>query len=198
MRDRSARAEYISRINRTFDYIEAHIDRQFTLEELANIANFSKFHFDRIFHALVGETPFQFIQRLRLEKAAAMLSMNPNDSITEISLKCGFTDLSIFSRNFKSRFKQSARQYRDTHAQNSNLSQINSKPGQDEHPSLMYFCSRSQTIKWKTNMELNTGVEVKELPGMDLAYFRYTTKVMKSYLKDCGISFLPGQDPGDW
>ena len=174
MTDQSSNREYTLRINRTFDYIETHLHKQFTLEELADVANFSKFHFDRIFRALVGETPFQFIQRLRLEKAAAMLFSNPHDSVTEIAFKCGFTDLSVFSRNFKTRFKQSATQYRREHAQNSNISQINSKPDQSRNRPLMYFCSKTKTIKWKTNMELNKGVEIKDFPSMELAYYRYT------------------------
>lgn len=61
--------EYKSRINRVFDYIEKNIEKQFSLVELASQASFSKYHFDRIFLAMVGETPFQFINRVRLEKA---------------------------------------------------------------------------------------------------------------------------------
>jgi AraC family transcriptional regulator len=163
--------EYASRINKTFDYIEAHLDQPFTLEELAGVANFSKFHFNRIFQAFVGETPFRFIQRLRLQKAASLLLTNKHDSISEIAYKCGFTDASVFSRNFKSHFQLSASTYRQ---QNSNLSQVDSKQQQElERPSI-YFCHELQTIKWKTNMELNKKVEVKELPGMTLACIRHT------------------------
>ena len=68
--------EYIYRINRIFDYIESNIEKPMTLEELATIANFSKFHFNRIFHSVVGETPFQLILRLRLEKAASLILTN--------------------------------------------------------------------------------------------------------------------------
>lgn len=99
--------EYKYRINKVFDYIESHIGDNFTLEELANVATFSKFHFHRIFQALVGETPFQFILRTRLEKAATQLIYSPKSDITEIAQLCGFSDLSVFSRNFKSRFNLS-------------------------------------------------------------------------------------------
>lgn len=47
----STRNEYLNRINKTFDYTESHIEKAFTLEELASIAHFSKFHFNRIFLA---------------------------------------------------------------------------------------------------------------------------------------------------
>ncbi|GEM_PF-2187764 len=69
MTDNKTVNEYIFRINRTFDYIENNIDKPITLEELASVANFSKFHFSRIFQSIIGETPFQFIVRVRLEKA---------------------------------------------------------------------------------------------------------------------------------
>lgn len=165
--------EYISRINRAFDYIESNIDKQFTLEEIASIANFSKFHFHRIFQAIIGETPFQFILRLRLEKAASLIVSNPKETITEIAIKCGFTDTSVFSRNFKSYFNKSASQYRKDKQEKSNLSQLDSKAQQVEDKSFMYFCSSSNTIKWRTNMELNKSVEVKELPKMTVAYIRH-------------------------
>src|SRR5512145_2650164 len=92
--------EYKSRINKAFDYIELHLEKSMTLEELAAVANFSKFHFNRIFHSIVGETPFQFVLRLRLEKAASLILANKDVSISEIAFKCGFSDISVFSRNF--------------------------------------------------------------------------------------------------
>ena len=172
-KDQHLEKEYNSRINKAFDYIESNIDKQFTLEEIASVANFSKFHFHRIFQAIVGETPFQFILRLRLEKAASLIETNSKENITEIALKCGFTDISIFSRNFKNYFNKSASQYRKEKHEKSNLSQLNSKTQQVDDKSLMYFCPNSKTLKWRTNMKLNKSVEVKELPKMTVAYIRH-------------------------
>lgn len=163
--------EYKSRINKTLDYIDLNIANQFTLDELAEIATFSKFHFHRIFQALVGETPFQFILRVRLEKAATLLVSHKKESISEIAYGCGFTDISIFSRNFKKYFSITASQYRQN--KESNLSQVNSKIQQAEDRIQRYFCTSSNTIKWKTSMKLNKSVEVKELPKMTLAYIRH-------------------------
>ena len=165
-------AEYISRINKAFDYIESNLANSLTLEEIAAVAHFSKFHFNRVFHSLVGETPFQFIQRLRLEKAASFLLANRQEPIAEIAFRCGFSDVSIFSRNFKRYFKVSATQYRRAPLHNSNISQVNRNKAQQDHPSVVYFCPESQTTKWRINMELNKGVEVLELPQMTVAYIR--------------------------
>ena len=164
--------EYISRINKTFDYIELNLEKSMSLEELADVANFSKFHFNRIFHSIVGETPFQFVLRLRLEKAASLMVANRNEPISEIAYRCGFSDISIFSRNFRNYFKISASQYRKLKLQVSNISQLNSNTEQQYDKPEIYLCPDLQTIKWRTNMKLNKSMEVKELPKMTVAYVR--------------------------
>jgi len=178
--DLNLKNEYKSRINRVIDYIDNHIEKQFTLSDLAAVASFSKFHFHRIFQAHIGETPFQFIMRIRLEKAASLIISSRNETITEIALKCGFTDISVFSRNFRNYFSVSATQYRKDKFNKSNISQAegnNSKAfsndQQEKDKPSMYFCHSTKTIKWRTNMKLNKSVEVKELPKMTLAYVRH-------------------------
>ncbi|MCG8580426.1 MAG: AraC family transcriptional regulator [Bacteroidales bacterium] len=165
--------EYKSRINKTLDYIEANLDKQFTLDELALAASFSKYHFHRIFIGLMNETPFQFITRLRLQRAATFLVMNPNISINEIAHQCGFTDVSIFSRNFKQHFGQSPTVWLKQMRQKSNLSQIDSNPEKVKEEISVYFCSYTKTLKWNTSMKLNKGIEIKELPDMTVAYVRH-------------------------
>lgn len=169
---RRLNTEYISRINKALDYIEPNLSKSMTLEELAEVANFSKFHFNRIFHSIAGETPFQFITRLRLEKAALLILTNKNESISGIAFECGFSDISIFSRNFKNYFGITATRYKKEKLQNSNISQQNSNDEQKENKLKAYFCPASQTIKWRTNMEISKSVEIKELPQMTVAYVR--------------------------
>ena len=104
--------EYSTRINRVMDYIDAKLGEELSLDELASIANFSKYHFNRIFHSFTGESLFSFIQRLRLEKSAALLSSRPDMSITEIALECGFSGPASFSKSFRSFFEKSPSQWR--------------------------------------------------------------------------------------
>jgi AraC family transcriptional regulator len=165
--------EYIARINRALDYIESNSDKQFTLDELANVANFSKFHFNRIFSACMGETPFKFIQRVRLEKAAFQLVTDHSKTVSEIAFKYGFSDISIFSRNFKTQFGVSATEYRRCKNHNSNNSQTSSNNPQIGSTVSSYFCPESKTIKWRTKMKTLKKVEVKELPKMTVAYLRH-------------------------
>ncbi|MBN2742954.1 MAG: AraC family transcriptional regulator [Marinilabiliaceae bacterium] len=165
--------EYRHRINRALDYIEQHLEQPMTLDEISQEANFSKYHFSRIFHGMTGETPFQFINRLRLEKAASSITTHPNIPLSEAGIKCGFPDPSTFSRNFKSHFGVSPTRYRSEKNEKSNIHQVESNEQQDHGETFMYICSRSQTIKWRTNMKLNQSVEVTKLPKMTLAYVRH-------------------------
>ena len=174
MTENKHEAAYIARINKTFDYIEANLEKPMTLEELASAASFSKFHFSRIFQSMTGETPFQFILRLRLERAAAILCSDRRDTISGIATRCGFADISVFSRNFRKYFGISASQYRAHKEHSSNLSQQQSNSEQPSGRPQFYFCPESQTLKWRTTMEQNTSVEVKELPQMTVAYIRHT------------------------
>ena len=143
-----------------------------TLEELASVANFSKYHFNRVFSSIVGETPFRFILRLRLEKAASLMLANKKESITEIAFRCGFSDISIFSRNFKNRFNISASKYRNEKLNISNISQPISNTEQRKENPALYFCAVQQTKNWSVKMGLNKSVEIQELPHMTVAYIR--------------------------
>lgn len=161
---------YIKSINKVIDYIEGNITKTFTLDELSDCANFSKFHFNRIFHSIVKESPFQFIMRLRLEKSASLLLSRPNESLSEIAVQCGFSDLSVFSRNFKKYFHISPSAYKAL--KNSNIRQIDSN---DHHIAAqidIYFCQESKTAKWTSNMRIIKNVEVLNLPQMTVAYTR--------------------------
>ena len=63
--------EYAKRINRVLSYIDRNICSELSLDEIAEEALFSKYHFHRIFSSVMEEPLSKYIQRLRLEKAAA-------------------------------------------------------------------------------------------------------------------------------
>jgi AraC family transcriptional regulator len=183
-RQRNLREEYTARINRVIDYIEANIDKDLSLAELANVALFSPFHFHRIFKAMVGETLNGFIQRLRLEKAADKLVVNPKKSITEIAFECGFSSSSTFARSFREAFNMSASDWRSGgHFQYSKNSEAKSKESksvgnirQDFYTHSYYIENMTKQmwrVEMKTNKELITNVEVKDMPEMHVAYIRH-------------------------
>lgn len=92
--------EYFKRIFKVLLYIETHLDKKMTLDELASIACYSPFHFHRVFQIVVGERLHEYIKRLRLEKAAARLLFS-DTPITEIALDAQYDTPSSFSRAFK-------------------------------------------------------------------------------------------------
>lgn len=175
------REEYTARINRVIDYINSNISSDLTLDELAEVAGFSPFHFHRLFKAMVGENLNAFIKRIRVEKAAAMLSQNPKDSITEIAFKCGFSGSSAFARAFQEAFKMSASQWRENEYSKIGKMDSNREQEQDNiqqefavYPS--YIDNVNKQI-WRIEMtgskDLFTSIEVKEVPEMHIAYIRY-------------------------
>lgn len=104
-RTRSATAlTYVQRVNLAIDYIVGRLAEPVRLRDLARVAMLSPFHFHRVFQSLVGSTPADFVQRLRLEKALAMRSHPRPPSLTAIALACGFSSSSDFSRCFKRRY----------------------------------------------------------------------------------------------
>ncbi len=173
--------EYRSRINRVIDYIEANIDRSLSLSELADIAHFSRFHFHRIFRAMVGETLNGFIQRIRLEKAAARLTANPKKSITEIAFECGFSSLSVFARAFRETFGMSASDWRSGgYRQHSKSGKADGKEkqavGKKPQDFNIYPSYTQGKQLWRVEMKdgkLKTEVEVREMPEMTVAYVRH-------------------------
>jgi AraC family transcriptional regulator len=179
-----ARNEYISRINRVMDFIETRLSEPLPLERVADVACFSKFHFHRIFQAYVGETPGQFIQRLRLEKAVRLLCINQNTSITGIAMECGFSDSAAFSRAFKAVYGISPGKYRETGLRsetlNSNLSTIKSKRGQVHNEGDRYDTGISHILGRLDMPERITdpfpaeNVQVIDKPEMTVAYVRHT------------------------
>lgn len=182
------RSDYMARINRVLDHIEAHLAEPLVLEDLARVARFSPFHFHRVFAALVGETPAQLIRRLRLEKAAARLVGNRADSVLAIALDCGFQSAAAFARAFKEQFGVSASVWRsggaEDHlqrkagAKHRKLGQANRKQRKATQRSSSYLDPVSRTLRWRLEMERQTStlkadVRVEELPPMHVAYLRH-------------------------
>jgi AraC-like DNA-binding protein len=91
------------------------IDRAFAqpldVPTLARIAHVSEAHFIRTFKATFGETPHRYLQRRRVERAAALLR-DTDRSVTEICLDVGFASLGTFSRTFHDVLGESPSAYR--------------------------------------------------------------------------------------
>ncbi len=180
-RDEYLAREYIGRINRVIDHVYAHLDRHLPLEELAEVACFSAYHFHRTFTAMTGETVGDFIRRVRLERAASALVGNPRESVTEIALDVGFSSPSVFARAFKDRFGVSAsewrggawRRYSKESKGESKAGQTERKDGEARGKEPPYAWEHKPEIRRIDVSTLKYSVEVKDLPELNVAYARH-------------------------
>lgn len=160
-------AVYKNRINRVFQYIDENPDADLSLQAISDIACFSPFHFHRIFKAITGETTNEYVTRRRIEKAAGNL-IHTQAGITEIAYKCGFSNISTFTRTFKKYYGLSPTGFRTQHPQKfSKIRQIDSKNGKAYPGYEKYICIINNLKKW---IAMHANIEVKDLPRMELAY----------------------------
>jgi AraC family transcriptional regulator len=96
----STKQEIFQRLLRSSDYIFSCYDRELSLEELANAACLSKFHFLRLFKIAFQKTPHQFINNVRLQRAKELLH-NTSFDVQTIAKDTGFVNSSSFSRMFR-------------------------------------------------------------------------------------------------
>ncbi|MFP4153671.1 MAG: GyrI-like domain-containing protein [Alkalispirochaeta sp.] len=180
----ASRAEYIQRINRTMDYIDSHLADPLPLDVLAGVAAFSKYHFHRIFLAYVGETPGQYVQRLRLEKAAMLVVAHRDRSITDIALSVGFSDMAAFSRAFRNAHGITPSRYRsyrrDLTMKDRKVSIPDRNSGTARVGDAGYDTGISQVTRSNDMPELSMEpipaqkVSVMEKPDLTIAYVRHT------------------------
>jgi AraC family transcriptional regulator len=180
----AARTEYYARVHRVTDHIERHLGEPLTLEALASVANFSPYHFHRVFTACAGESLYQFILRLRLERAVSKLTMAGTASLTAIALDCGFGSSAAFSHAFRAAFGMSATEYRRQHRKNR---QTVSKDRQEPIDADLYtplvgpdegnagHLSRRKKMHVETRVEkAAASVRIENMLRTTVAYVRHT------------------------
>lgn len=102
-----------SLITPALEYIELHFsDADITVEGLAKCCCISSVYLNKLFKTEVGETPFSYITRRRMETAADMLG--ERCSVSEIAHSVGYSDIYQFSRAFKRFYGASPRNFGGT------------------------------------------------------------------------------------
>ena len=100
---------YIQSIYKIVLYIEQHYQDEISLDELASIAGFSKYHFHRLFKSIVGENIGDYITRVKLS-SSTMRFLNDNQ-ITEIAMDSGYETNASFSKAFKRHFSMTPSEF---------------------------------------------------------------------------------------
>lgn len=90
----------LDRLTPVLNYIDCHYAEKLSLTQLSSMANVSSYYFCRLFKNLTGQSPTEYINHLRLNKATTLLRES-NLNITEVAMSVGFNDSNYFSRQFK-------------------------------------------------------------------------------------------------
>ncbi|BAZ05614.1 helix-turn-helix domain-containing protein [Calothrix sp. NIES-3974] len=95
-------------LTQVLEYINAHLDRNVKLADLAPLLNMSKYHFSHAFQQSMGIPPYQYLLQQRIERAKLLLKQTerystgvPTRSLAEIALDCGFSSHSHFTKQFR-------------------------------------------------------------------------------------------------
>lgn len=83
----------------SMDYIQEHYSDPLTLEHISKSAGYSVSYYCHSFKHLIGTTPFEYLNRIRIVKSCELLS-STNKKITEIASLVGFNNISYFNRTF--------------------------------------------------------------------------------------------------
>jgi transcriptional regulator GlxA family with amidase domain len=86
-------------LRRTYNFIEAHLDGDPSISDLAKECGLSASHFARAFRQSCGVSPHRWLLRRRVERAKRLL-LEGEQGLAQIALACGFVDQSHLTRVF--------------------------------------------------------------------------------------------------
>ncbi|MBY0582712.1 MAG: AraC family transcriptional regulator [Sphingomonas sp.] len=100
-----------AKLRRVIAFIDAHLDEEITLADLAKIADLSVFHFARVFKRATGSSPYHYVRERRLDLSRQLLA-DGQLPICELALACGFSNQSHFTSAFSRAMGMSPGRYR--------------------------------------------------------------------------------------
>ncbi|MBN2712070.1 MAG: helix-turn-helix domain-containing protein [Planctomycetes bacterium] len=108
-------ARSLLRVGGVIGELERDYERQWTVPELAKLTHMSRSNLMRVFRKATGQTPIEYLIRLRIQKAMGLLLQTDWD-VTRIAMAVGFEDSNYFSRQFRKVNGQSPSRYRQHRA----------------------------------------------------------------------------------
>ncbi|MCR9248929.1 MAG: AraC family transcriptional regulator [bacterium] len=108
----TTRKEIISRLLVALDFMHSNFTKEVSIDDIANVAMLSKFHFLRTFKEAFGQTPHQYLTKIRLQKSKELLKQT-SWSISEISTYLGYQQPNSFTRLFSKTFEVSPVAFRN-------------------------------------------------------------------------------------
>ena len=115
VRKKSTATELFQRLAMGKNMIDDEPEKDWSMRELSRSVALSEFHFFRTFKKAFKISPYQYLIRQRIEKAACLLRKS-SFPLAEIAFKCGFADIYAFSKAFKKYKGVSPSAFRNTYA----------------------------------------------------------------------------------
>jgi AraC family transcriptional regulator len=163
--------DYLQRIRKVLAYIQENLSEDLSLEMLSGLAFFSPFHFQKIFSLYVGESPKQYIMRLRLERIAHYLKLYPELSINEASFQCGFSSPSTFIRAFKKYYSITPETFRNlSFDEISKIGTLKPNKGKSSTLNPSEFWSLNLTNEEVKGLTSAINIEVKSISSLKVAF----------------------------
>ncbi len=106
---KNTKEDYLQAVYHTIYYIEKHYNEELTLETLAKVSGFSKYHFHRIFFTIIEESLSTFVRRVRLSASTGKLIRG--DSVTKVAQTSGYETPASFAKAFKDNFGCSPKKF---------------------------------------------------------------------------------------
>lgn len=104
--------EYAEKFLMVCTYISEHCTENLSLDDVASVAGFSKYHFARLFKQFTSTTFYKYLNQKRMEHARSLLA-NPEIPVTDVAFSSGYTSLSAFIRMFKLTSQCTPTEYRN-------------------------------------------------------------------------------------
>lgn len=98
-------------LERALSALHARVERDWTVESLAEVSGLSRAAFAKRFHELTGETPARYLAQVRMQRATQLLA-DPRTKLEAIAAAVGYGDAFVFSKAFKRTVGVSPREYR--------------------------------------------------------------------------------------
>ncbi|HYE83178.1 MAG TPA: helix-turn-helix transcriptional regulator [Clostridia bacterium] len=102
-------------INKAIQFMQEYYSANICINDICNLIYLSPCHFKRVFKDYTGQTPYQYLTGIRMEKAKELLSKNEN-SMEEVARLCGFVNSGHFATVFKRNINMSPTEFKKMEA----------------------------------------------------------------------------------
>ncbi|WP_100407485.1 AraC family transcriptional regulator [Bacillus solitudinis] len=100
-------------IVKSIQFMEQRYQEDLILSDIVNVSGLSKYHFTRLFHRTVNDTPIKYLTKIRMNHALELLQ-NKELTIEEVARNVGYTNANYFSKVFKSVLDVTPSEYRNS------------------------------------------------------------------------------------